>query len=48
MSGDQQLLFYYSFASAADFNAWYAAAKAAAEADREYIEIGSDGVVNVE
>ncbi len=46
MSGQEQLLFYYSFASAADFNAWYNTAKEAHDAAQDYIEIGGNGVVN--
>lgn len=46
MSGTEQTLFYYSFASADDFMAWYNAAKAADDAGKNYIEIGENGIVN--
>lgn len=46
MSGEAQMLFYYSFANADDFNAWYNAAKEAHDAAQDYIEIGGNGVVN--
>lgn len=46
MSGTEQTLFYYSFATAEDFTAWYNAAKAADDAGKNYIEIGENGIVN--
>ena len=46
MSGEEQTLFYYSFANADDFLAWYNTAKAASEAGKDYIEIGLDGTVS--
>lgn len=46
MSGTEQTLFYYSFATADDFLAWYNAAKAADDAQKNYIEIGENGIVN--
>lgn len=48
MSGEEQMLFYYSFANAEDFNTWYNAAKAEADANNNYIEIGGDGVLDAE
>lgn len=47
MSGEEQMLFYYSFADANAFNAWYENAKAVHDAGREEIIIGEDGMVNL-
>lgn len=47
MSGEEQTLFYYSFANADDFLAWYAEARAASEAGKDYIEIGADGTIDL-
>lgn len=46
MSAQEQLLFYYSFANAEEFQTWYNAAKAEHDANSGDIIIGGDGVVN--
>lgn len=47
MSGEEQMLYYYSFANADAFMEWYDAAKAEYEAENEVIYIGADGVVDI-
>lgn len=47
MSGQEQMLFYYTFADANAFNTWYDEAKAAHDAGKNDIIIGKDGVVNL-
>lgn len=46
MSGQEQMLFYYSFANAEEFTEWYNAAKAEYDESIDKVYIGLDGVVN--
>lgn len=47
MSGQEQMLFYYSFADDDAFNVWYEAAKAAYDAGKNEIIIDGNGAVNI-
>lgn len=47
MSGKEQEQYFFQFEDVSDFFDWFNSAKAEYEANREYIEIGEDGVVDL-